>query len=174
MTVGEALIQESKRHLLEESWPRIEKCVAALSETELWHRDNANTNSVGNLLLHLSGNVRQWIVSGLGTAPDERVRSLEFEERGPAGRGPVPAAELLTQLQSTLSEAGAVLDRLDPNQLLETRTVQGFETTGVSVLVHVIEHFSYHVGQITHMVKAIKDIDMKYYDGQKLDARNPS
>ena len=167
MMVGEALIQESKRHLLEESWPRIEKCVAALNENELWHRENANTNSVGNLLLHLSGNVRQWIVSGLGTAPDERVRSLEFEERGHGG-----AAELLTRLQSTLSEAGAVLDRLDPNQLLETRTIQGFETTGVSVLVHVVEHFSYHVGQITHMVKATKDIDMKYYDGQKLDARN--
>ena len=167
MTVGEALIQESKRHLLEESWPRIDKCVAALSETELWQRDNAHTNSVGNLLLHLSGNVRQWIVSGLGTAPDERVRSSEFEEQGP-----VPAAELLTRLQSTLSEAGAVLDRLDPNQLLEARTIQGFDTTGVRALVHVVEHFSYHVGQITHMVKAIKDIDMKYYDGQKLDARN--
>lgn len=165
--LGEALIRESKRHLMEESRPRIQKAVAALGEEGLWHRENANTNSVGNLILHLSGNVRQWIVSGLGGAPDERERAREFEERGP-----MPANEVLGRLEQTLSEAALVLDRLDPEGLLESRLIQGERVTGVQVLVHVVEHFSYHVGQITHIVKAARNVDLGYYAGRDLGRKN--
>ena len=167
MNVGEALVREVKRHLLEESWPKIVVAVRHLSEEELWHRVNSNTNSVGNLLLHLSGNVRQWIVSGLGGAPDERRRASEFEETGP-----IPAEDVLAGLEATLSDAAATLERLDPEVLLEERSIQGFQTSGVQALVHVVEHFSYHVGQITHIVKALKDVDLKYYSGKDLDRTN--
>lgn len=167
MDVGEALIREAKRHLLEESWPRLVQAVQQLSVDELWQRANPQTNSVGNLLLHLSGNVRQWIVSGLGDASDERERASEFEERGP-----ISAEVLMARLEGTLSDAAVTLDRLDPGSLLEKRSIQGYETTGLQALLHVVEHFSYHVGQITHMVKAMKAIDLQYYDGQDLNKRN--
>lgn len=166
-SVARALIDESKRQLLEESWPRIQKAVANLSDDDVWHRENAHTNSVGNLLLHLSGNVRQWIVSGLGGAPDERQRDREFSEKGPT-----PRSALLEMLEETLGEAGRTLDALDPQTLLEPREIQGTHVNGLRALVHVVEHFSYHVGQITHIVKARKDIDLGYYEGQDLNRRN--
>jgi uncharacterized damage-inducible protein DinB len=155
---GEALIEETKRRLFKDSQPRVHKCLAQLSEEEIWHRPNAETVSVGNLVLHLCGNVRQNIVSGLGGAPDRRQRALEFAEPGP-----IPAAELLSRLDETLAEAGRALDRIDPASLLEIRRVQGFDESKLSILVHVVEHFSYHVGQITYFVKSKKAVNLGYY-----------
>ena len=100
--------------------------------------------SVGNLLLHLNGNVRQWIISGFGGATDSRERSKEFAEKGPH-----PSSVLLARLERTLREAAEVIEGLDPDSLLETRRIQGCDVDGVRILVHVVEHFSYHVGQIT-------------------------
>jgi uncharacterized damage-inducible protein DinB len=165
--VGSALIAEVKRHLLEESWPRLRKVVPMLSDEEIWHRVNEETNSVGNLLLHLNGNIRQWIVSGLGGIRDERTRAREFSERGP-----IPGADLLSRLDETLNAAAAVLDALDPKTLLASRRIQGDDTDGLHALLHVMEHFSYHVGQVTHMVKASKSVDVGYYRGRNLDALN--
>lgn len=167
--VGQALIDEAKRQLLEESWPRLQKIVPLLDEAKLWHRVNPRTNSVGNLLLHLSGNVRQWIVSGLGDAPDTRVRSTEFDERGP-----IPGEEVMARLERTLLEARGVLEKLDSDGLLARRTIQGSDVSALQALVHVVEHFSYHVGQITHMVKAIENVDVGYYAGRDLSERNRS
>ncbi len=167
MTVGKALLDESRRHLLEEFWPRLHKAVPELSEAELWHRVNPQTNSVGNLLLHLNGNVRQWVISGLGGARDSRERSKEFAEDGS-----YPSSDLLARLEQTLREAAEVIEGLDPDRLLETRRVQGYDVHGVRILVHVVEHFSYHVGQITHMVKALKNIDLGYYAGHDLQRHN--
>lgn len=166
-TVGEALIRECRKHLIENSWPRIRTAVEALGDDDLWRRENASTNSVGNLLLHLSGNVRQWIVSGLGGLPDERERDREFAERGP-----LTVSEVMGRLERTLEEAAEVLDRLDPEQLLRVRRIQGESVTGVEALVHVAEHFSYHVGQIAHMVKAARDLDLGYYAGRDLNQKN--
>jgi uncharacterized damage-inducible protein DinB len=167
MTVAKALLQEANRQLLEESWPRLLKAVPELSEEELWDRVNSQTNSVGNLLLHLNGNVRQWVLAGLGRAPDSRQRSKEFSERGP-----IASSELLARLEKTLKEASDVIEGLDEERLLETRRIQGYDINGVRALVHVVEHFSYHVGQITHMVKALKSIDLGYYEGQDLEQHN--
>lgn len=140
-----------------------------LDEEKLWRRVNPSTNSVGNLLLHLTGNVRQWIVSGLGGAPDVRARSSEFAERGP-----IPREELLARLEETLLEAGRVLDGLDPAKLLERKSIQGYDVSVLQALVHVVEHFSYHVGQVTHIVKALEDVDVGYYAGRDLSRRNRS
>jgi uncharacterized damage-inducible protein DinB len=165
--IGSALIGEVRRHLLEESWPRLQKAVAMLDEEELWHRVNEQTNSVGNLLLHLNGNVRQWIVSGLGGEADERARAREFSERGP-----IPTAELMSRLEATLKDAGTVLDGLDPESLLEPKRIQGEDVDELRALLHVMEHFSYHVGQVTHMVKAMENVDLDYYAGRDLDRHN--
>ncbi len=164
---GRALIAESKRRLFKDSMPRIRKCLAELSEEEIWHRPNAEVVSVGNLVLHLCGNVRQNIVSGLGGAPDDRVRDREFAEAGP-----LPAADLLARLDAVMADVDSALDRLDPESLLDIRRVQGFEESALSILVHVVEHFSYHVGQITYVVKAGKAIDLGYYAGYDLNAKN--
>lgn len=162
--VGQALIAESAHLLHDVFLPRIVKCLSHLTEDEIWRRPNEETVSIGNLILHLCGNVRQWIISGLGTATDTRKRSEEFSEQGP-----IPTADLTERLKRTLEEARAVLDTLDPATLLETRTVQGYETTGVIILTHVVEHFSYHTGEITYAVKSRKAIDLGYYKDQDLD-----
>lgn len=164
---GRALIEETRRRLFRDSQPRVHKCLGELSEEEIWRRPNEETVSIGNLVLHLCGNLRQNIVSALGGAPDRRRRPLEFSERGP-----IPATELLRRLDETLAGVAAVLDRIDPASLLDVRRVQGFEESGLSILVHVIEHFSYHVGQMTHFVKSHKSVDMKYYEGYNLNVTN--
>ena len=162
-SVGGALIAAIKRHLIDISVPRIDKCLSHLTDDEIWHRPNDETVSIGNLVLHLCGNIGQHIVAGFGDAEDVRVRQQEFDERGP-----IPRAELLDRLHQTMNAAGATLDALDPDSLLETRRIQGDAVTGVAALVHVVEHFSYHVGQIGYYVKARKSVDLGYYAGQDL------
>ncbi len=164
ISFGEALIAETKRRLFRDSVPRIHRCLAILSEEEIWHRPNAETVSIGNLVLHLLGNVRQNILSGLNGSPDRRHRQSEFDQLGP-----IPTAELLRQLESLMAEVDQALDRIDPATLLTIRRVQGFDESGLSILVHVIEHFSYHVGQITYFVKSRRSVDLKYYDGVDLN-----
>lgn len=159
-----SLIRECRRRLLDVSLPQIRTCLAQLSDEELWLRPNEQSNSMGNLVLHLCGNVRQYVIAGLGGAADVRERAKEFAERGP-----VPRAALLERLEQTLAEAGKVLDRLDPAGILEKQTVQGFEYDGVGILIHVVEHFSYHTGQIAYFVKARKGIDLGFYRGVDLN-----
>jgi uncharacterized damage-inducible protein DinB len=160
-------VKEVKRRMFEESVPRIKKCLAQLSEEEIWWRPNAETVSVGNLVLHLNGNVRQWILSGLGKQPDHRQRQAEFDEKGP-----VPTEKLLSCLDELEKEVNIVLDQITSDDLVNIHAVQGFQESGMAILLHVTEHFSYHTGQITWMVKASKAVDMKYYGGMDLEAKN--
>jgi uncharacterized damage-inducible protein DinB len=160
----EGLRRESRRRLIGESLPRIRKCVLELSDEEIWSRPNPESNSVGNLILHLAGNVGQYVLSGLGGAADLRERPKEFSERGP-----VPRAELLGRLERTMEAAARVIDGLDSGNLLQKRVVQGFEYDGLGILIHVVEHFSYHTGQIACIVKARKGIDLGFYRGVDLN-----
>jgi uncharacterized damage-inducible protein DinB len=159
-----ALVSEVKRRIIGESVPRIRQCLDALSTDEIWHRPNENVVSVGNLVLHLMGNLRQWVLSGLGQQPDRRQRNREFDHVAP-----LPAAELMRQLDTLMAEVEAVLDRLTPADLVATHRVQGYDETGVAILMHVTEHFSYHTGQITYFVKTRKNVDLQYYGGQELN-----
>jgi uncharacterized damage-inducible protein DinB len=138
-----------------------------LTDEELWMRPNDASNSVGNLVLHLCGNVRQYVISGLGGEEDVRERSREFSERGP-----IPRAELIERLEETLRRASRVLESLRGDSLLEIHGVQGGEISGVSILVHVVEHFSYHVGQVAYFVKARRGKDLGFYAGRNLNLRN--
>ncbi|MFA6240144.1 MAG: DinB family protein [Candidatus Hydrogenedentales bacterium] len=162
--LGEALVAECEFRLFEQSFPRLRKCIALMSEEELWFRPNAETVSAGNLVLHLCGNMRQWICSGLGSEPDRRKRAEEFTEPGP-----MPKSLLYEKLDTIERDAKAVLRRVDPETLLDKRPVQAYEETGLSCLVHVVEHFSYHVGQITYMVKSRLAVDTQYYAGEDLN-----
>ena len=137
-----------------------------MKEDQIWHQANQNSNSVGNIILHLCGNVRQWILTGLADQKDTRERDREFEL---ASR--VSAEKLVEKLDELMKEVSDYLDEMPAKILLEERNVQGFEETGLSILIHVVEHFSYHVGQITYYVKAANDIDTKYYGGVDLNKK---
>ena len=162
-------LADIRRRLFDESWPRIEKCLHLLSEAEVWERPNPASNSAGNLVLHVCGNARQWIVSGLGGTADTRQRSAEFSEQGP-----LPKQYLFDLLGQLKPDILNVLDALRPEDLLKAYTIQGFQENGISVLVHVAEHLSYHTGQISYLVKARKGLDLRYYAGHDLETSNQS
>jgi uncharacterized damage-inducible protein DinB len=135
---------------------RILRCLDELSDREIWWRPNEAANSAGNLVLHLSGNVRQWIVSGLGGAPDLRERDLEFSERGP-----LPRRELVARLRATVREACRVLEKLDAKALARKQSIQGYRVTGLEAVCHVSEHFSHHAGQIIYITKMTRGKDLR-------------
>lgn len=127
---------------------RIEAVVDRLSEDQLWWKANPATNSVGNLLLHLQGNLSQWVLEGLGGRPCERHRSQEFAASRTATKG-----ELLDGLRRVVGECQAVIRGLSEGELAAARRVQGYEEDGVYIVLRVVEHMSYHTGQIVHMAK---------------------
>ena len=151
--------------------PRIAGCLRSLSPKQIWWRPNPSSNSVGNLVLHLSGNVRQWIIAGLGGAPDTRQRDLEFLERGP-----VPRRMLQSRLGQTVDEACQVLARLSSADLARPHSIQGFQVTGLEAVYHVTEHFSHHAGQIIVLTKLVrgKDLGFTRLPGDKKRPKNPS
>jgi uncharacterized damage-inducible protein DinB len=157
--IGQTFIARSRYHLSEDFLPKIERCLERLTDEQIWWRANSQSNSVGNLLLHLSGNARQWIVGGLGGAPDARDRDAEF-----AQRETIPRAELLALLKQTLGEVDSTLTQLDANKLLETRTIQGFEVSVLEAILHVVEHFSMHTGQIILLTKQLTAQNLLFYD----------
>lgn len=161
-----AFIDEIKRRLFTENVTRLKKCVGELTEAQIWYRPNNASNSVGNLVLHLHGNVRQWVVAGLGKNKDIRERQKEFDEKGP-----IPLEKMLGDIDKLMEEVNQILNNISTTDLLEVRNVQGYDESGLSILVHITEHFSYHVGQMTYIVKMLKDKDMGYYDGHDLDAK---
>jgi uncharacterized damage-inducible protein DinB len=152
------LIAETKRRIIGESIPRIKKCLNVLSEQEIWFKPNDHSNSVGNLVLHLCGNVTQWIGSGLGKMPDNRLRDLEFSEKGP-----MPSTKLIEALDRLIPLIENTLDNLTEEDFLQLHKVQVYQETGVNILVHVVEHFSYHTGQIAFFTKWRKNMDMNFY-----------
>lgn len=158
-SAAQAFIAHSRRFLREEYLPKIEYCVALLTEEDVWWRPNETSNSIGNLLLHLAGNVRQWIVSGVGKAPDVRQRQQEFDERTP-----LDAETLLHRLREAIDDADRVLVALDTPGLLEQRQVQGFDVSVLGAVYHVVEHFSTHVGQIVYITKLRTGRDLNFYE----------
>ena len=162
----ELFIKEIGRRIFDECQPRVYRCLDLLSTEEIWYRPNEHSNSVGNLVLHLCGNIHQWILATMGGQQDSRERQQEFDHRNP-----LAATALKNRLEEVLAETRACLEQLTPEALVKSYQVQGFVETGIGILIHVTEHFSYHVGQITYFVKAHQDIDIGYYQGKDLNAR---
>ena len=156
---GRAFLEEARRHLAEDYLPKIESCVERLTDEQVWRRAGEHSNSVGNLLLHREGNLRQWVVCGAGGREDLRERDREFAERRV-----VPRGELLAALRAAVAEAGDVLTRLDPATLLEVRRVQGLDVTLLAAVFHAVEHFSMHTGQVILLTKMLADEDLAFYD----------
>jgi uncharacterized damage-inducible protein DinB len=153
----------SRCTLLEEYWPRMRTCVESLSDEQIWWRPNEASNSIGNLLLHLNGNVRQWLVTSFNGADDARDRSAEFAERDV-----IPTATLMRQLDATLHEAEAVLSRLTQSDLLRTLQIQGYDVSGLHAVYHVVEHFGMHYGQVLYITKLLRAENLGFY--RHLDA----
>ena len=157
--IGQSFIAGARAYFTEDYLPKIERSLELLTDEQIWWRANPQSNSIGNLLLHLSGNVRQWIVCSLGGAPDERDRDSEFAERHM-----IPRDELLARLKQTLSDADAALAKFDADKLLERHLIQGCDVTALAAIFHVVEHFSMHTGQIIMIAKMFAEVDLGFYD----------
>jgi uncharacterized damage-inducible protein DinB len=155
--IEQAFLAQSRRLLTQSYFPRIEKSLEGLTDEQLWWRANAESNSIGNLILHLAGNVRQWIVSGIGGAADERDRQGEFD-----ARGPLPAPDLLARLRTAVEDADRVLAGIAPATLLERRRIQSYDVTVLQAVYTVVEHFSMHTGQTILLAKMWKG-DLGFY-----------
>ena len=143
---------------LEQLTDRICGCLDKLDEHQIWSRGTENENAVGNLVLHLCGNVRQWIGFGIGALPDNRKRDEEF-----ASRGGLERAQLKERLRSTVGEAVGVLRAVQPEQLLEIKKIQKYEVPALEGIYHVVEHFSGHAGQIIFATKQFTGQDLGHY-----------
>lgn len=153
---GREFLDSARDALKKKYLPKAVACLNALSEKDIWWRPNEASNSVGNLTLHLCGNVRQWIISGVGGAPDVRHRDQEFSERGP-----LPRKGLIALLRATVNEACGVLARTPNDSLGKHFSRQGFEKTRLRAIADVVEHFSYHTGQIIYVTKLRNERDLR-------------
>ncbi len=138
---------------------KIGLAIGALPAGALWHRPDSSVNSPGNLLLHLAGNVRQWIVGGVGNDPIARDRAGEF-----AARDGADAATLLSALDVVLAEADAVIGRLTSADLTSRRTIQDREVSVLEAVYHVVEHFAMHTGQLILLAKELAPGSIHFYE----------
>lgn len=157
---------QSSIHYIDWNTTKLEKVFSLLTEEDIWKRPNPASNSVGNIVLHLCGNITQYIISALGGAPDLRERDAEFAAIEGATK-----AELWQKLTETIEQAKAVIVQLDEAKLAKNQIVQGQNYTGIKIVLHVVEHYSYHTGQLIFWTKLLKDVDMGYYAGWALNAK---
>jgi uncharacterized damage-inducible protein DinB len=137
---------------------RIEECLDRLSPEQIWWRPSEENNSVANLVLHLSGNVRQWIITSVGDRPSPRDRDAEFSARGNAG-----VSELQALLHETVNEAVSIIEGLTADRLNQRVQIQGFDVSVLEAVYHVVEHFALHAGQIMYITKALRKEDLGFY-----------
>jgi hypothetical protein len=151
-------LEFSRQKLLGQFWPRLRESVESLTDEQVWWRPNPASNSIGNLILHLNGNVTQWLVDSFNRDEDERNRPAEF-----AAEGGLTAAELLAKLGATIDRAAQVLDRLTVEELLAPYEIQGYHVHGLDAVYQVVEHFGLHYGQIVYITKSLTDRDLGFY-----------
>ncbi len=166
--LAQMFLEFSRKKLLEQYWPRLRGCVESLSEEQIWWRPNPACNSVGNLLLHLNGNVTQWIVASFNRLDDGRDRPSEFHERAqPTGK------VLLDRLGATLDEVAKVLARITPEELASTYQIQGYTVKGLDAIYQVVEHFGLHYGQILYITKTLRGEDLGFFRELSVTGHSP-
>jgi uncharacterized damage-inducible protein DinB len=143
---------------LDELSQRIDTCLERLSEDQIWARGKESENAAGNLVLHLCGNVRQWIIANIGGQPDLRDRDSEF-----LARSGVSKQELRDRLHATVKEASQVIGSVPAERLSERLTIQGYEGSVLEAIYHVVEHFSMHAGQLFFITKMLTSSDLGFY-----------
>lgn len=172
LAAGRAFVRHARFRLREDYPVKISGALAELTDEQLWWRPNEASNSIGNLILHLCGNVRQWLIAGVGGATDVRNRSGEFDERNRLSK-----EDLLAKLQTTLEEVDVVLAQLEreliaDEMLLQREIVpQGFSQTVLDSIFHAVEHFSYHTGQIVFIAKLLAADRISFYDDRQLEVK---
>jgi hypothetical protein len=163
------LFLEFSRHkLLEQYWPRLRACIESLSEEQVWWRPNDSSNSVGNLVLHLNGNVTQWLVAPFEHREDIRDRPAEFSRKG----GIAPA-ELVAEMGKTMAAVTTVFSGLTRDALHAWYDIQGYHVTGLHAVYQVVEHFGLHYGQIAYITKMLRDSDLGFYRELTATGRTP-
>lgn len=147
---------------------QIRRCVMLLRDEEAWHRANEHSNSVMNLVLHLTGNLRQWIGGGIDGQTIARNRQGEFDARSGPQRS--VAVEMLS---AVVEEACGVIGRMDEAALTRGYEIQTYRVSGIEAVMHVVEHFAFHTGQIVTTTKWLRDVDLSLYDerGHRRDGR---
>ena len=166
-SIGAEFLRVS-RHEIAQRLARIEDCVSRLTTEQIWSRGSEIENSVGNLMLHLAGNLRQWIVAGVGGSPYTRDRDAEF-----ARRDPIDLEELLRVLRGAVDEADSVLAALTDDDLLTVRRIQAYEVTALHAVCHVVDHFAEHTGQIIWATKRMTGQELGFYGYLKKGAQAP-
>lgn len=172
LIAGMAFLRHARFRLNDDYKVKISAVLAELADEQIWWRPNESSNSIGNLILHLCGNVRQWLIAGVGDDTDTRNRSSEFAERDRINKN-----ELLVRLQTTLSEVEAVLAKLENETAssdlpLQREIVpQGFPQTVFDSVFHAVEHFSYHTGQIVFIAKLLAGEHIRFYDDRQLEVK---
>lgn len=148
----------SRNKLLNQYWPRLKALVEPMTVQQVWWRPNEASNSVGNLILHLNGNLTQWLVASFNRDEDKRDRAAEF-----AAHGGLTAAELLERLAATVAAGEKVLNRLTVEELLAPYEIQGYHVRGLDAVYQVVEHFGLHYGQIAYVAKSLSGEDLGFY-----------
>jgi uncharacterized damage-inducible protein DinB len=154
----ESLFLQFSVEKLRQFTERIEVCLGKLNEDQIWARGGENENAIGNLALHLRGNVGQWILASLGGYPLKRDRDGEF-----AARGGLKAAELSAKLRDTIEQSAQIISGLSTAQLTRTYEIQNYQVSGVEAVYHVVEHFAQHTGQIVFATKMLTGEDLEFY-----------
>jgi uncharacterized damage-inducible protein DinB len=164
MLQKEQVIQQFEKRVFDESYHRIFRCLNSITEEQLWSQVNPKVPAIGSLILHLCGNARQWILSGIGGQADNRSRNLEF-----LVHTNIKKTELVFLLENLKVNVREVLVEMSEHELNKIYSIQGFQESGFSVIVHVIEHFSYHTGQISTLTKIYTSKDLRYYNQSNLN-----
>jgi hypothetical protein len=156
--VAALFLDFSRTKLLDQYWPRLRGCVESLTPEQVWWRPNEASNSIGNLILHLNGNVQQWLVRSFDQLDDTRNRPAEFAEREN-----ISPAALVEELAATIQQASEVLSRLTEADLRATFHIQGYTVTGLHAVYQVVEHFGMHYGQVVYITKQLRGEDLGFY-----------
>lgn len=167
MTINDIMVGQVEERLINCGILRVKACVERLSDDQLQWRPNEHSNSINNQILHLDGNVRQWLLATLTASSDQRKRDNEFDYQNQKSKEEL--LDLLDALERDVRSSFPIIRKLD---LAESRHVQCYHETILSILVHVIEHYSYHLGQITYITKMLLDIDTGYYADMELNKVN--
>ena len=148
--VSRTFLDDSRAFLTQDYMPKIERCVSLLTEEQVWFRGDEASNSIGHLLLHLTGSTRYWAIEVIGGSSIGRIRQREFEPLAA-----VPPARLMADLRAVVEEVDQLLSQMSVAVLLEERTARGERATVLWCVYHIVEHFSMHTGQIISMTKAL-------------------
>ncbi len=166
----EQILSEFKKNALyrlDESTRMVNKALQDIDDEMVWKRPNENSNSIGNLILHLCGNITQYAIASLGALSDTRTRDMEFGTREGYTK-----TQLLDKLEFTVAKAKQTIQDTSLETLVKVRSVQGFQLSGIGIVMHVVEHYSYHTGQVAFWVKQLNDQQLGFYDGFDLNIKN--